>query len=129
MPKFLEDQFPGYNPPYGEEDVTVSNYRKHSDDPDYDRGHHESDAEVRERFRNPETPKERLAVLTVSIDVTLGGYTGQRDSWEQFTEPYKVSVDGDKVILAAYNTIPGRKITFDRRGLESALKILEDYQG
>lgn len=67
------------------------------------------------------------AVLRVSIPVKVGGYTGQRDQWTEHEQDYNVSLDGDKVVL--HNTgHDGRKITFDRAGLDAALNVLENYQ-
>lgn len=67
------------------------------------------------------------AALRVSIPVKLGGNTGQRDQWEEFERDYAVTLDGDNVVL--HDTgLRGRIIRFDRRGLEAALAILEDYR-
>lgn len=64
--------------------------------------------------------------ITVSIDVTTGGYTGQRDQWEEHLQQYKVELhDGDMVVLTSHDD---GKISFHKDGLEAALKILEDYK-
>jgi len=132
----------------------LANYRKHTDDPDYSQGHHESDWERESRIigraierreeqdmqdeqnerlaQTPQVPEGRAPAVTVSIDVTAGSYGGQRDQWQEGTMSYAVSMadDGDTVSLT-YPGNPGinrRVIRFSKAGLWAALKILEEYR-
>jgi hypothetical protein len=73
-------------------------------------------------------PKGVKAVLTVSIDVTVGCYGGQRDEWIPGSPiPYTVEVFGDQVTLR-HEGADKQLITFSREGLEAAIKILEEYK-
>jgi hypothetical protein len=68
----------------------------------------------------------RGAAVKVSIPVRLGGYTGQRDAWEELQHDWTVRIVGDNIVLLEAAT-PQHKIEIPRAGLESALKILEEY--
>jgi hypothetical protein len=119
----------------------LGNYRKHPDDDDltqaasdrrYERIMDREEAKAERRKERARAtlgplPGGGKAVLRVSIPVKLGGYTGQRDLWEEIERDYNVSLDGDSVVLHDTGTA-GRKITFDRVGLEAALAVLRDYQ-
>jgi hypothetical protein len=71
------------------------------------------------------TKNPRVA-LTVSIPVKMGGYTGQREDWEEVEREYKVSATPDTITLSGtYN--PWYKITFDRAALQAALEVLARY--
>jgi hypothetical protein len=106
------------------------------------RGHHESDWEFEQRLKaandydqrikeeraKMNNPSEPTVALTVSIPVTIGGYTGQRDQWEQTTRQFAVTVGDDgQVILKESGGSFQTKVEFDRAGLEAALNVLSQY--
>lgn len=63
--------------------------------------------------------------IKVLIPVTKGGYTGQRDQWEQHETDHIVTVEDGTVTLEG----PSKsKITFARRDLDEALRILAAQQ-
>lgn len=93
-----------------------------------DRGHHESDREVAERRSqmtpsNPSDASEEKAVVSVSIPVTIGGYTGQRDQWESLSRKMEVTLDGSNIVLREVGGV-GRLVIIPRHGLESAIAVL-----
>jgi hypothetical protein len=77
--------------------------------------------------KTPQVPKGVKAVLTVSIDVTVGEY-GQQGEWKPGRpSPYSVQVLGDQVTLR-HDGSDKQLITFSREGLAAAIAILEAYK-
>ena len=93
------------------------------------RGHHESDWEVAERSRRTVEPNSRSVSdpsnvrVTIAIPVKIGGYTGQREEWEEYERDHVVKVDGDDVTLEGQTDVR-RKISFSKRDLYAAIKML-----
>jgi hypothetical protein len=80
-----------------------------------------------ERARLGPLPGGGKAVLKVSIPVRMAGNTGQSGEWVQGGDTnYDVTFDGDFVVLRS-DGADNRVIKFNRKGLEAALRILEDY--
>jgi hypothetical protein len=76
----------------------------------------------------PRPPQPRGgAAVKVSIPVRVGGYTGQRDAWEEIQRDYTVSIVDESIVLIDYTSSVQRKIELPREGLESALKIVTEY--
>lgn len=74
---------------------------------------------------NPSAPS---VALTVSIPVKIGGYTGQRDEWEESTyEMMAVTVDDDGHVIFRGGGSLQRKVSFPRDALEAALRVLAQY--
>jgi hypothetical protein len=63
--------------------------------------------------------------ITVSIPVTLGGYTGQRDQWEEHTYNCEVTIDGDNIVLQSKGSF-SRKFTLSQSQLEEAVRIRKE---
>lgn len=63
--------------------------------------------------------------ITVSIPVKVGGYTGQRDAWEELGHEYTVDTDGETVMLTSNDTIR-RQIKFKLEDLTKALDVLRN---
>ena len=64
--------------------------------------------------------------IKISIPVTVGGYTGQRDQWEEHTNDYNVAVKDGKVVLDS----PGafrRRITINLEELGQAVELHNEY--
>jgi hypothetical protein len=62
--------------------------------------------------------------IKISIPVTVGGYTGQRDQWEEGERDYYVRLIDGKVVLEEANGAFHRKITFSNNELLGALGAL-----
>lgn len=65
--------------------------------------------------------------IAVTISVLLGGYTGQRDQWEEHTYNATVALDeGGRVVL----TTPGptrRCVAFNPSDLEKAINFTKEH--
>lgn len=70
--------------------------------------------------------KNTKVMLPVSIPVSVGGYTGQREEWEEYERLFSVTVHDDKVVLSGRDN-DGRQITFGRDDLNAALEVLARY--
>ena len=96
---------------------------------DNERGHHESEREFAERTRRvhipPKTDNNVKVKVTISIPVTLGGYTGQRDEWEAHASDFKVAVDGDMLTLTQVSGSSGTQIAVSKTTLLAALKMVD----
>jgi hypothetical protein len=68
------------------------------------------------------------AVLRVSIPVKVGGFTGQRDQWEETERDFNVVIRADGKLIFK-DVGDGTQITIDRAGLAAAVAVLEDYLG
>lgn len=66
--------------------------------------------------------------IKVSIPVSVGGYTGQRDAWEERERNYDVSVEDDKVVLEESAGTIKRKVKFAKADLDAALRALNQLQ-
>jgi hypothetical protein len=62
--------------------------------------------------------------VQVSIPVKLGGYTGQRDQWEEQESQWRVSGDRAEVVLEEQRGQLGRRLTFSINDLEAALRFM-----
>jgi len=62
--------------------------------------------------------------IEVSIPVKIGGYTGQRDAWEEGTQNYTVKYGVGVVTLESASTVK-RKITFQLDDLNEAIDFLK----
>jgi hypothetical protein len=60
--------------------------------------------------------------IKVSIPASLGGYTGQRDAWEEFTQDWNVNIAGDVVTLTEPRA-PQRKFKFNLSELNEAIEF------
>lgn len=67
--------------------------------------------------------------IKVSIPVKVGGYTGQRDAWEEFERDFVVRGDFSEVVLEDEHGSVKRKITFSLNDLQAALRALGLQQG
>jgi hypothetical protein len=67
-------------------------------------------------------PKPK-AKIKVSIPVRLGGYTGQRDAWEEYERDFVVSFSGDEIVLESAGP-RAQRITFSHDALREALRAL-----
>lgn len=76
--------------------------------------------------RSSTTPKPPVkAKITVSIPVKVGGYTGQRDQWEETAREFNVRLEDDgHVSLSDPSGNLKRKIILDPEALQEALRIL-----
>lgn len=83
-----------------------------------------ADWEQERHFTPRSVPSKAKAKVTVSIPVTVGGYTGQRDNWEQLERDYTVTVNDDGTVTLESDQHVKRKITFDPEALQEALGIL-----
>jgi hypothetical protein len=61
--------------------------------------------------------------VKVSIPASLGGYTGQRDEWEEFENDWNVIVAGDTVTLQHTGSI-GRTFKFQLSDLNEAVAFI-----
>lgn len=67
--------------------------------------------------------------IAVSIPVTLGGYTGQRDQWEQHAQDYKVTYDPElKLVTLDSGGSIQRRISFNLEELTEAVQITERHR-
>lgn len=67
--------------------------------------------------------------IDVSIPVRVGGYTGQRDQWEEFERHYSVCIpDGELVVLEDRSPGLGRKITFSLQELQTAIDFIKEQE-
>lgn len=62
--------------------------------------------------------------IQVSIPVKLGGYTGQRDQWEESESNYMVKY-GIGLVMLESNGPTKRKISFQLDDLEEAIKFIK----
>jgi hypothetical protein len=69
------------------------------------------------------------AAITVSIPVKIGGYTGQRDQWEEHTYSMAVSREGANVVLQSAAGSNRARVAFPVSALEAAIKITDEYRG
>lgn len=69
-------------------------------------------------------PSKAKTKITVSIPVKVGGYTGQRDNWEEIERDFVVTFNDDDTVSLQDSSGVRRKITFDPEALQEALGIL-----
>ena len=67
--------------------------------------------------------------IKVMIPVKIGGYTGQRDQWQEFEHDFVVEGDYNEVTLTETQSIPGTKITLSVNDLQAALRAVGVQQG
>lgn len=61
--------------------------------------------------------------IKLQIPVTIGGYTRQRDAWEEYEQEYEVEImDSTHIKLRGSGTI-GRTIGFDLDELNLAVEV------
>jgi hypothetical protein len=77
--------------------------------------------------RSNNSPLRPSVRIKVSIPVSVGGYTGQRDAWEELERDYQVSTDGDKIVLTGSDSTK-RTIKFDPRDLDAALRAINAHK-
>lgn len=73
---------------------------------------------------NLSNPSKAKTKITVSIPVKVGGYTGQRDQWEETERDYVVTLGDDGTVSLQAQDGVRRKITFDPEALQEALGLL-----
>jgi hypothetical protein len=61
---------------------------------------------------------------TISIPVTVAGYTGQRDAYETMERSHEVAVMGRRVTLRDARLGSSRSFSFEMADLEAALEFL-----
>lgn len=110
-------------------------------DDSYDRGSYPcpgpdkcADAARKQREYEAPMPEDRhissdsRVSIKVSIPVTVGGFTGQREQWEEGERDYTVSTEGGRLVLTASDPI-GRTIKFNKADLDAALRALNITSG
>lgn len=84
------------------------------------------EAHGRAEPRIPTTAKPAVTIK-VSIPVKIGGYTGQRDQWEEHTYDMVVTGDQQEVELQAQGSFH-TKITLSPDAISAALKALNVHK-
>lgn len=72
---------------------------------------------------DPVPNKDTNVTIKVSIPVTLGGYTGQRDQWEEGTSDMTLSVKDGQVTFQSGGSVQ-TKIVFSAADFDAALRML-----
>jgi hypothetical protein len=67
--------------------------------------------------------------IKVSIPVEQGGYTGQREQWEQRTGDYYVDIEDDERIVLESTHPVGSKIWIDLDELTKAVEFVRSREG
>jgi hypothetical protein len=62
--------------------------------------------------------------VTISIPVKVGGYTGQRDAWEEYEREHRVVLTDEGTIYLKSGSDVQRQISFQRADLEAALRMV-----
>lgn len=73
-------------------------------------------------------PSRAKTKITVSIPVKVGGYTGQRDEWQEFERDHVVTRNPDGTVSLQESGSGRSKITFDPEALTEALGILRQQR-
>jgi hypothetical protein len=63
--------------------------------------------------------------VTVAIPVKVGGYTGQRDAWEESERDHAVTVEGDTVTLEGDTK---RKVSFSLAALNESVRFVRTLE-
>ena len=70
--------------------------------------------------------QKRSAIkIKVTVPITIGGYTGQRDQWEEASHDMQVTGDRRNLILVGSGSF-SRKIILSIDDLEAALAALDN---